>query len=247
MLVFLSMIAAGVLLLSIIIVLQKLQNLDKVDSVDRTSPLPPLDGADRERVSSIADSLSAGFDDYEEDGRPASYRVAPNTRWLTNILAIAEDTTLLIHDWQSRSRHYLNMGDFPRALMSCAKVFPQMGAFRQACILIRGRIRELRKIDSPWEQELDMLYRIATWADLLHGKREVHGALSSAQVKSVDILQCQNLPLKYSILGYRELALLGSSDWKLLEERWGKPLEHHHAREIHGEALLSLLNSKTLR
>jgi hypothetical protein len=66
MLVFLSMLAAGLLLFAIIVLLHKMQQRQKVDSVDRTIPLPPLNVTDKQRVLAISDSS-----DIELAGRTA--------------------------------------------------------------------------------------------------------------------------------------------------------------------------------
>lgn len=237
MLVFLSMLAAAVLLFSIIVFLHRLQYREKVESVDRTSPLPPLTGTDKLRVLSIESSPNTDF-----QGELTVFpRAAP---WLSEILGSESMDTATAKDWQTQCRIHAAAHDHERALMWCARAFPQMGAFRQAATLLRGRMRELRKDGRPWEEELERLYRVAAWADLLHGKWEGNPALSMGQLKRVDMLSHQDLPIDYSRLGYQKLTLLGTTDCKLLAERHGEPSSHFHARELYGEALQALLNTQ---
>ncbi len=236
MLVFLSILAAGILLLTLIFFLHRLQYREKVDAVDRTLPLPPLDGIDKQRVLSMADTIALDFTIAD----PADHA---ERDWLSRILSADRQGAEAGKDWLSQSRlHALNK-DYERALMSCAKAFPQMGAYRQAAQLIRARIRELRKTSVPWEQELKKLYLVAAWADLMHGNWEDNPGPSPAQLKGIDLLRHQSLPMNYNQLGYLRFSLLGKNDIKLLSECWGEPSAHLHAREIHGETLQRILNS----
>jgi hypothetical protein len=235
MLVFLSMLAAGLLLFSIIVLLHKMQQQQKVDSVDRTIPLPPLNVTDKQRVLAISDASAIEL----PAGLPAEKETI---RYLPEILACDEGDCPVLPDWQARSKIYAAANDFPRALMSCARAFPLMGAFRQACLLLRGRIREQRKVGDDWSRNLEVLYRIAVWADLLHGKWEGHTPPSAAQIKGLDMLKLEDIPFDYAQIGYKELALLNTTDWKLLVECWGEPSAHHHACDLHSNALQALLN-----
>jgi len=235
MLVLLSMLAAGVLLLSTIVLLHKMQHRQKVDSVDRAIPLPPLDLYDRKRILAIVDSADTALH------KAQTVRQA-GKGYLIEILACDNGDSPALPDWQARSKFHAERNDYARALMNCARAFPLMGAFRQAATLLRGRIRALRSSGEPWERNLDLLYRIAVWADLLHGKWEGHVPPSSVKLKSLDILKLDDIPVDYAKLGYKQLALLGATDWKLLAESWGEPLKHRHARELHGDALQALLN-----
>lgn len=235
MLVFLSMLAAGVLLLSTIVLLHKLQHRQKVDSVDRTIPLPPLDLNDKKRILAIVDSANAALQ--------STQALRPGRKGcLIEIVACDNGDGPALPDWLARSKFHAARNDHARALMNCARAFPLMGAFRQATTLLRGRIRELRKSGEAWERNLDLLYRIAVWADLLHGKWEGHLPPASAKYKTLDMLQLDGFDIDYTQLGYKHLALLGATDWKLLAECWGEPLKHQHARELYGDALQALLN-----
>lgn len=234
MLVFLSMLAAGLLLFSLIVLLHKMQQQQKVDSVDRTIPLPPLNVTDKQRVLAISESS-----DIELPAGPPAEK--ETIRYLPDILACDEGDCPALPDWQARSKFHAAANDFPRALMSCARAFPLMGPFRQACLLLRGRIREQRKAGDDWSRNLEVLYRIAVWADLLHGKWEGHTPPSVSQLKGLDMLKMEDIPFNYAQIGYKKLALLNTTDWKLLVECWGEPGAHHHAGDLHSNALQVLL------
>jgi len=236
MLVFLSIFTAGVLLLCIIIFLHKMQVREKTDSVDRTVPLPPLDVADRQRVLSIKDPLSSAF---AEEDIPA----ADTSGWLTRLLRALDADTPAAGDWLAQSKYHAARHDYDLALAYCARAFPQMGAFRQSALLLRARIRALRKSGATYSEDLEVLYKVAAWADLLHGKWDGNPPPSSPRLKHLDLHKYQGLTMDYMQLGYRELALLGASDWKLLVECWGEPSAHRRARDIHGEALVSMLEN----
>ena len=235
MLVFLSILAAGVLLFSTIVLLHKMQLRQKLDSVDRTIPLPPLDLKHKKRVLALTDSTEIAL-------RGAQSNESCTNRYLMEILACDNGDCPALPDWQARSKFHETRNDYARALMNCARAFPLMGAFRRAATLLRGKIRELRSSREPWENNLEVLYRVAVWADLLHGKWDGHLPPSSAQLKSLDMLQLDDINIDYNQLGYKELGLLGATDWKLLAEYWGEPLKHQHSRELFGDALQALLN-----
>jgi len=237
MLIFFSMVAAGIILLSIVVFLHKMQAREKVESVDRTIPLPPLDGADKQRVLAIRDTINA---DFVEDDSPAE----DSSLWLSQLLAEEDADSFSMKDWLAHSKMLAASNDFERALASCARAFPQMGAFRQSALLLRVRIRALRKSGAPCEKELDFLYRIAVWADLLHGKGAGHPAPLPAQLRRLDVRALEWLVLDYSQLGYRELTLLNATDRKLLVETRGEPSAHRRARELHAETLLRMISNR---
>lgn len=235
MLMFLGVVAAAVLLIALIVMLNRLQYKQKLDAVDRTMPLPPLDPQDKQRVRAIADvaevELAAGAHDR-----------SAQEQWLERILAAAPDSA---QDWQARARQHAAALDFRKALAYCALAFPQIGAFRQAAQVLRLQIREYQKHDVPLEPALADLYRIAAWADLLYGRLPAYAPLTHAQIKKFDLRAWQHFAFDYSTLGCNQLGLLTVADRKLIIAAWGNPIQHVHARERHDKDLQSMLDNES--
>src|SRR5690606_34046371 len=145
MAIILSLIALGLLAL-IIYLLHTHQQQQKIDAVDRTIPLPPLEG----------DITLPGTE------APAAIRrtePAPNPK-MTTIPApepppapVPEpepepelpETSQPPADWLARNRALKDQGEFDQALEIVRSAYPQIGAFRHACVILRAQLRELRK------------------------------------------------------------------------------------------------------
>lgn len=233
MLMFLGVVAAAVLLIVLIVVLNRLQHKQKLEAVERTIPMPPLDPQDKQRVLEIADVAEV------ELATIAPAHSAPEG-WLERMLAAAPDSA---KERQSKARQHTAALDFSKALACCALAFPQIGAFRQAAQILRLQIREAQKHDAPLQSALADLYRIAAWADLLHGRLPAYAPLTTAQLRKFDLRAWQDFAFDYSTLGCNQLGLLTVADRKLIIAAWGNPIQHIHARERHDKDLQSMLTS----
>ena len=127
MLVFLSILAAGVLLFWTIVLLHKMQLRQKLDSVDRTIPLPPLDLKHKKRVLALTDSTEIAL-------RGAQSNESCRNRYLMEILACDNGDCPALPDWQARTKFHETRNDYARALMNCARAFPLSVGLQPSCV-----------------------------------------------------------------------------------------------------------------
>lgn len=145
-------------------------------------------------------------------------------------------------DWQQLAKELKENGQLRQALEVCESAFPQMGAFKQACVLLRAEIREAKRAGKSIEQCLAQLYKVCAMAALFHDRNPGTPVIPSSALKNIRYADFANLPMPYKDLGYAHLKLLTSTDRKMLEAIWGEPDTHQHAREFHKDAWLRIMS-----
>jgi len=178
-LVGLSILATIGLLALIVWALHRNQQRENEENVDRNLPLPPLQ-----------------LNDHDVGEIPVAEEIlgiAPVTSQKTEQAPIArKDTKLTVPEtadtWLSSSREALPRGDFESALQACSSALPQMGAFRQSCVVLRAQIRELKKQGKSDSRALEQLYQFAAHADFFHGKVADTKTLPTSAIKQVNYL-----------------------------------------------------------
>ncbi|MBU1362155.1 MAG: hypothetical protein KJ901_25795 [Gammaproteobacteria bacterium] len=220
----LSILAAIGLLVLIVWALHRNQRIENQESVDRNLPLPPIElkQSDANELSDVEDMLGI-----EPESSPAP-RPAP-------VAAKVElsDSVASPDQWLVRSRECASQGDFEAALQLCESALPQMGAFRQSCVVLRAQIRELKKKRHSHSHALEQLYQLAAQADFFHGKTPNTKALAPSAVKQIDYAAWKALSSPYAVLGYKHVSLLTKTDAKWLVQEWGEPESHGYMRELH--------------
>jgi hypothetical protein len=123
--------------------------------------------------------------------------------------------------------------DPPGRLESALKNLPMPTAFREAAAVMRGIIRQKRKDNQPYEQELAFLY----WLGAIRSFDTPDSVKLTSAVRSlIQFMPAKvvlNLTFEYDVLGYEKLQLLNKRDAKWLIEMWGKPQGHSTLYEIH--------------
>lgn len=220
----LSILAAIGLLALIVWALHRNQRIENQESVDRNLPLPPIElkQSDANELSDVEDMLGI-----EPESSPAP-RPAPVTTKVE-----LSDTVASPDQWLVRSRECASQGDFEAALQLCESALPQMGAFRQSCVVLRAQIRELKKKRQSHSHALEQLYQLAAQADFFHGKTPNTKALAPSAVKQIDYAAWKALSSPYAVLGYKHVSLLTKTDAKWLVQEWGEPESHGYMRELH--------------
>lgn len=220
----LSILAAIALLVLIVWALHRNQRIENQESVDRNLPLPPIElkQSDANGLSDVEDMLGIGP---ESSSAP---RPAPVITKVGLGDAVASPD-----QWLVRSRECAAQGDFEAALQFCTSALPQMGAFRQSCVVLRAQIRELKKTQQAYTDVLEQLYRLASQADFFHGKTPNTKALPPSAVKQIDYAAWKALSSPYAVLGYEHVSLLTKTDVKWLVQQWGEPESHGYMRELH--------------
>ncbi len=233
MLMFLGVVAAGGLLIALIVVLHRLQHERKVEAVDRTIPLPPLDPQDKQRVLAIAPEIDLNDTSSANDKQKERLELIPGG---------ARGST---KDWQANAREHAAAQDYRGAVFCCAIAFPQKGAFRQAAQILRSEIRAAQKQGAALDSPLRDLYFIAAWAEMLHGRLPEYAVITSAQLQQLDLRAWQDFKFHYQVLGLNHLGLLTVTDRKLITQVWGNPKQHTHPRAIYDKDLQSMLTNSS--
>jgi hypothetical protein len=103
---------------------------------------------------------------------------------------------------------------------------PLPAAFREACLALRQKIREKRKVKLRYHLELETLYHLAViesfsidYAPRL--KQPGYNIMSIVPGGSLS-----SIPYKYQDIGFDKLRLLNKTDKKWLVEIWGHPNTH---------------------
>src|SRR5690606_36407184 len=143
-------------------------------------------------------------------------------------------------DWLTQSRALKDESRFDEALTIVMSAYPQIGAFRQACVILRAQLREQRKKGGDQEATLVALYNTCALAAFFHAPDDEIPPLSlSAQRRLHDRAWLQ-LPMPYDQLGTLHLDLLTTTDVKMLTAAWGKPPRQERVRQYHKSAWNSL-------
>lgn len=115
--------------------------------------------------------------------------------------------------------------DPARRLEMAKRHLPLPAAFREGAIALRSIIRAKRKAKEPFDNELRALHRLAAIASL-----GVYDELDATPFAKIDALD-----LSPDVLGWEQLALLGTSDHKWMVEAWGAPQRHATGRALYPE------------
>lgn len=116
--------------------------------------------------------------------------------------------------------------DPARRLAMAKRHLPLPAAFREGAIALRSIIRAKRKASELFDRELRELHHLAAIASL--GAYDELDATPFGKINALD--------LSPEILGWEQLALLGTSDHKWMVEAWGTPQRHVTGRMLYPEA-----------
>lgn len=151
-------------------------------------------------------------------------------------------------DWSLEVKSLKKSGQFRAALDVCKSAYPQMGAFKQACVLLRAEIREERRRGNNVQDCLTELYRVSAMAAFFHEKIIGSPAISASILKGLEYADFEHLAMPYKQLGHEHLKLLTPTDIKMLDDMWGPADSHQHVRELHHVAWQeALANSASSR
>jgi len=219
MIAFLSILLAVVLLGITVYGLHRYQTMEVEYTVDRSTPLPPLDGDKGE-------SDRRAFD-------PAVNGDSPGKQAVDRRHASATRNPKSTQTWLNRVAELKKTGDMAAAISICESEFPLWGAYNQACIIERLKIKEEGTSKEELEAALQRLYRLAVTAELLHDKSDDHEHLTLNQLKTLDLASVDALEHSYAQIGYAHLRLIRKSDIKVMLANWGRPEQHTLPRSHH--------------
>ena len=144
-------------------------------------------------------------------------------------------------NWQLLVRNLKDGGQIRQALDVCICAYPQMGAFKQACVLLRAEVREAKRRGTDPHRSLSELYKTSAMAAFFHGKIAGSAVIPASAFKNLRYGDFEHLSMPYKELGYVYLKLLTPTDIKVMEEVWGAPDSHRHVREFHEVAWQQVL------
>ncbi|MGB4248200.1 MAG: hypothetical protein WBJ75_10820 [Pseudohongiellaceae bacterium] len=144
-------------------------------------------------------------------------------------------------DWQLLVKELKEGGQIRQALDVCMAAYPQMGAFKQACVLLRAEVRDARRRGASPQESLAELYRVSAMAALFHEKVPGTPVIPANVLKNIKYADFRHLLMPYKDLGYAHLKLLTPTDLKIMDEIWGAPNNHRHVREFHEAAWSQVL------
>lgn len=212
MVAFLSILLAVVLLGITVYGLHRYQTMEVEYNVDRSTPLPPLDS---QRDGNTTKGKTSSFDSVDT-ARPVTNKPARTTQtWLNRVAALKK------------------AGDLEQALAICEQEYPLWGAYNQACIIERLKIKDESADTEAREAGLQRLYQLAVIAELLHDKSDGSDHLTLNQLKALDLGKINELEHDYSQIGYAHLRLIRKSDIKIMLSSWGRPEQHALPRGYH--------------
>lgn len=232
------LIIVAVILAAMVYVLHRYQQSEKAESADRANPLPPLE-------RSLVENVNSDEDDDEEfhltppNQRSPARTGVQNVKSAKSSASVSPNPVAKIPDknWQIACKNLRDNHQYDEALELCKSNFPQLNAFKQACLIIRAKIRSDRaKGNVNLESNLMQLHRLAASAAFFHEKNaQLPALLSSAHLKHVANIPWESIVTDYPLVGYEHLSLLTATDQKMLIAAFGEPQAHAHMRELNDQ------------
>jgi hypothetical protein len=122
--------------------------------------------------------------------------------------------------------------DNPQARLQMARRhLPLPAAFREAAVTLRAIVRERRRNEQEYEQELKELHRLAAiWSFYIPYAPRL-GQPGYNVLARVPFSEFESITLTWEAIGYRELDLLTKTDRKCMVDAWGEPSNHTTAHQ----------------
>lgn len=133
--------------------------------------------------------------------------------------------------WADKIKHLRNQ---PVARLQLAlENLPLPAAFREGAIALRSIIRDRRKVNESYEQELQLLYWFAAIDSfsIPYSTKLSTPGYNVMEIVPGEVLK--SLAFSYAELGYEQLPLLSKTDFKWLTEAWGSPNSHTTLHKFH--------------
>lgn len=104
---------------------------------------------------------------------------------------------------------------------------PLPAAWREMAIALRTKIRAARKQESDYEDLLREFHNLAAMWSLA----------GYAPIQRVAYSRLAGLDISYDRVGFKQLPLLGATEWKWMTELWEEPSNHTTAAELYKDML----------
>jgi hypothetical protein len=133
--------------------------------------------------------------------------------------------------WADRIKKY--QGEPAKRLKLALENMPLPASFREAAIATRALIREKRKENESYDEQLYLLYWLAAIDSFSIAYSEKLQEPGYNVIESIPGEELKTLPFSYKHLGYTGLTLLNKTDIKWLIESWGEPISHSTLYKLH--------------
>ena len=150
-----------------------------------------------------------------------------------NSIDAQNQTPIAPDNWQRLVTKLRKEGQTEPALNLCKTKFPLYSAYRKATVVIRSALQTKGLSKRRTHEILLHLYETAATAELIHMKRSRESAISSAELKKLNMALIRDISFNYSELGYTEIPLLTQKDIKTIVDHWGEPKKHDSPRKAY--------------
>lgn len=236
MLVFFSIVLALLVTGATVYGLHRYQAMAVEYTVDRTMPLPPLHEGFQAGINARNSSKPQANIPSEKQNTPEVERAVPRQSG-----PASEPRSSA---WQARVNAAKKSGNLDLAYQICVDNYPLWGAYNQACIILRSRLKSMKLSHAERETLLGELYRCAVVAEMLHDKSEGAEHRTLNQLKQIPLSLLTEREFDYSQIGYAELRLIRKSDVRLLQKHWGRPESHQLPRQADPELWQTLTGAQ---
>lgn len=110
---------------------------------------------------------------------------------------------------------------------------PLPAAFREAAIALRSIIREKKKNNLVFNNELKLIYWLAAIDSFTIPSSEICNCPGYNIIESIPGNEIKSLSFDYDTLGYKHLKLLKPTDIKWLVFSWGEPSSHTTLHDLY--------------
>jgi len=235
MIAFFSILLAVVLLGITVYGLHRYQTMEVEYTVDRSMPLPPLESDELSAVEpeqSDPDQTSAKPPAARSTTVDASSADKPKQTSVSGKADPSQKKTAS-QTWLQQVAELKKTEQLDAAMTICREEFPLWGAYNQACIIERLKLKQAGNNAVEEQAFLERLYRLAAIAELLHDKSDGTDPVPLSQLRELDLAHLDELRFPYQTLGYAHLRLVRKSDIKLMLSHWGRPDQHQLPRDYH--------------
>ncbi|KTD70378.1 hypothetical protein Lste_0629 [Legionella steelei] len=133
--------------------------------------------------------------------------------------------------WADQIKEYKNKPH--ERLQTAINNLPLPAAFREGITALRTIIREKKKNNMGFNNELKLMYWLAAIDSFSIPSSERCNCPGYNIIESIPGKEIKSLTFEYDTLGYKHLKLLKISDIKLLVSSWGQPSNHTTLHKIY--------------
>ena len=136
-------------------------------------------------------------------------------------------------NWQRSITELRKEGQTEPALKLCKSKFPSYSAYKRATVILRSLLKTKGLSKRRTHKILLSLYKTAATAEMIHMKRSRENAISSSELKNLNMTLIESISFNYNELGYTEIPLLTRKDIKTIVSHWGEPKKHDSPRKAY--------------